>query len=336
MNYGLIVICDEDPEYADCLADYFRIKGCLASEIVVFTKQSPFVDFVEKNVVDILIIHEKYFQSMTNVPLIKNVFVLCENSTSDMYTNVNTLFKYTSAEELLRQVMANYVPTGTRACLSFHKYKKGKVLGVCSPLGRCGKTSLALSLGLKLSLKHSCLFISFDDASSLRIFSSDGESLGKSISDLIYYFFQSPDLLESKLMSGIRKIQSMDFIPPSEQSCIYSEVSVEDLAAFLSKLIDMGKYDYIIVDFGMLSFTFPLLKLCDHIFLAELENDSYSASRISAYLDFIHNHNQDNRIALHRVSIPHVTFSPDASQYLFNVTSGELGHFTASLLQSGI
>lgn len=336
MNYGLIVICDEDSDYANSLADYFRIKGCLASEIVVFTRMNYFADFVTKNAVDILIIHTDFFQSLDSIPLTRNIFVLCEDYTSDSATNTLPLYKYTSAEELLRQVMTNYEPAGTKTCLSFHKHKKGKIIGICSPLGRCGKTSLSLSLGLRLSLKASCLLISFDEASSLHIFSSDNTHSGNSLSDLLYYFFQSPDLLESKVISGTKKLQGLDYITPSIQSGIYSEVSGEDMAAFLSTLIDIGRYDYIIVDLGPLSFTFPLLMLCEHLILAQLDGDAYAELKVSAYLEFISSYAGVSHISPQRVTIPRTTFTPDVSQYLITVTSGEFAQFTASLLQADI
>lgn len=333
MNYGLIVICDEDADYANCLADYFRIKGCLASEIVVFTRLNPFTDFLTKNAVDILIVHTALYQSIHDIPLTKNIFVLCENSTCDEYTEALPLYKYTSAEELLRQVMSNYEPSGASACITFHKHVKGSILGICSPLGRCGKTSLALSLGLRLSLNYSCLFISFDEASSLHIFSSDTVPNGISLSDLLYYFFQSPELLESKVMSGIMKLQGMDIIPPSDQSGMYSEMSTDDLVSFLSTLSRMGKYDYIIVDFGPLSFSLPLLNLCDRLILTQLDEDAYARFKVDTYLDFIQGYDHTGHITPQRVTIPKVTFTPDVSQYLLSITSGEFAHLTASLLQ---
>lgn len=332
MNYGLIVIFDEDCEYANCLADYFRIKGCLASEIVVFTKQNPFMDFIDTNPVDILIVHEDYYNLVKDKPNFTNVFVLTENPASDLDTRTHYLYKYTSADELLRQVMTDYEPIGNRAGLTFHRHLKCRIIGVASPVGRCGKTSFALSLGLKLSSGHSCLFISFDFSSPADIILKNRDTGVRNLYDLLYYFIQSPDLLESRFLSAVKSVQGLDFIPPSEQYGLLSEISTEDMAAFLSKIAAMNKYDYIIIDFGYLSSVSPLLSLCDHIFLPELKDDLYCQHKLSVFHKFIKSQEHGEAIAFHSIFVPFVTFCPDVTEYLLTLTSGELGQFTSSIL----
>lgn len=341
LNYGLIVIFDVDSDYADCLADYFRTKGCLASEIVVFTKKEPFLDFVEKNPVDILIINQE-LQELINGISSNNIFLLCEDRTSvPDTTNTHSLYKYSSAEELLRQVMADYNPFGTGTCISFSGHRAGKLVGICSPLGRCGKTSFSLSLGLRLSLKNTCLFITFDEVSSIHMFPERRRSQEKNLADLLYYFLQSPDLMESRLLSTIKSVQNLDCISPSVQPGIYAEVTPDDWISFLSCLKASRRYDYIVLDFGTLQPVSHLLRLCDHIFIPELRDDSYSETKLSLFLEFLNSvhdgaasnkPDSSQKLPIHRISVPFVNFSPNGTEYLVSLTSGELGQFTASIL----
>ena len=94
----------------------------------------------------------------------------------------------------------------------------------------------------------------------------------------------------------------------------------------------MGKYQYIILDFGALSPVYPLLKLCDHLFFPELSGDFYSDRKMSVFLDSIQKAHGDNSLSFDRVTVPQINFSPKASEYIMSATSGELGHFTNALI----
>ena len=125
MNNGLIAICDEDSEYANNLAAYFRIKGSLASDIVVFTECDSFSQYAQNHSLDILIIQEDFLDSLTN-PSHSNLFILCENQTREGLDDPHKIYKYSSAEDILRIIMANYDTKTPASCLSFHKYKKAR------------------------------------------------------------------------------------------------------------------------------------------------------------------------------------------------------------------
>ena len=121
MKYGLIAICDEASDYANSLAAYFRIKGSLASEIIVFTEYDHFAHFENIQNIDILIMQEDFLDSLTN-PSHPNLFILCENQTRYDYEDAHKIYKYNSAEEILRIIMANYDISANTPFFTFHKY----------------------------------------------------------------------------------------------------------------------------------------------------------------------------------------------------------------------
>jgi len=331
LNYGIIVICDQDAEYANCLADYFRIKGCIASDIVVFTKYDAFLTFSKTNGIDILVIHEEIFSLMDKDYPFDNTFILQEDKKTGLSTCPISLYKYTSADEILRQVMANYIPSTNSGCLSFRSQTECSVIGICSPLGRCGKSSFSLSLGLNLALKGSCLLISFDQFSPLNTFFEGMDTTGKTIFDLLYFYLQSKNIPENRLLSAVSSIQGLDYIAPSWQSNIYSEVSMDELIGFLSELSALKKYRYIVLDFGNIPNISPLYNLCRHIFLASISDDLYAEKKISNFLnDNCNKHTSpENK---HCIFVPSVTFTPTPSEYIVSLTSGELGFFTKSVI----
>ena len=109
MNYGQIAIFDNDSDYANSLADYFRLKGCISSQIIVFTKIDSFKDYAQEHSFDILLINHEFLPDIStdtdSFP--QNFFILCEHRNLTKPDDTMYLFKYTSADDILRQVMTS-------------------------------------------------------------------------------------------------------------------------------------------------------------------------------------------------------------------------------------
>ena len=334
MNYGLIAIFDNDSEYANCLADYFRLKGCLSSEIIVFTKEDRFIDYTKEHAFDILLINEQFITDDGTILGYKipkhNVFTLCENRVIAEDDTSICLFKYTSAEELLREVMAGYKPMIPGVAIPFRDKHKSKIIGIYSPVNRCGKTSFALALAMNYSRTSSCLFISFDDYSSMELL-ADSDSPTKTIDDLLYYYTSSPDVFDNKLLSVIKKIQHLDFVFPSKQSCYIGEMNVSEQIQFLQDLLNAGQYDYVFLDIGAISPVYPILQLCEKVYLPYIADDTYSETKLSNFMDSIKYINADNQVSFQQIAPPVINYSNHGSDYLYSLTSGEMSHFIASL-----
>lgn len=332
LNNGLIAICDEDSDYANSLAAYFRLKGSLASEIVVFTEWDNFSRFSKEHNIDILIIQEDFTDSIAYLSY-NNLFILCNNSPREELEDSHKIYKYNSAEEILRIIMANYDTSQPTSLLSFHKYRKSKLIGIASPIGRCGKTSLSLSLALKLSQNHSCLFISFDECIPLRIFLPGKEPIRSSLADIIYYFLQSMDISDNRILSCFQTFQGMDYIPPSDQLGTYSELQSEELLNFILNISGLGKYDYIIVDWGTFSFDYSLLKICNTILLPTLDDDLYSVEKLKCFFETIKLQYKEETSFIKPIKLPHISFSQTSSEYTYLLTSGAMGNLVTSLIQ---
>ena len=304
----------------------------MASDIVVFTECDTFSQYAKDHFLDILIMQEDFLDSLSN-PSHNNLFILCENQTRDDLESPNKLYKYSSAEDILRIIMANYDTKAPATCLSFHKYKKSKLIGIASPLGRCGKTSLALSLGLKLSQNNSCLFISFDECSPLKTSLFRKQINNTSLADVIYFYLQSMDISDNRILSCFQTFQGMDYIPPSDQLGTYVELQSEELLQFILNLSGLGRYDYIIVDWSLFSFDYSLLKISDILLIPTIDDDTYSAEKILSFFDSLKSQYKDDLINTKKVTLPLTSFTSTSSEYTFSLTSLALGNFITSLTQ---
>ncbi len=357
MNHGLIAILDNDSDYANSLADYFRLKGGISSEIVVFTREDSFEEYAKNHSFDILLINQEFTNILNRncsdtinqfnrscsttttdkkmesnvLSQSHNIFTLCEHKTMREENTGICLFKYTSAEELLRQIMANYKPVISGVTIPFVDKQKSKIIGVYSPVNRCGKTSFTLALAMQFSLNKSCIFLSFDCFSSLDNIAYNDCTNSKTIDDLLYYFAQSNDNFDSKLLSTVKRIQHLDFIPPSYQSCVIDEMSSSERILFLQKLIDTNRYEYIFIDIGNVSPVYPILQLCQKIYIPTLENDAYSEQKVNQFITALTKMCSDNSISLEKISVPVTNYNSNSLEYICTLASGEIAQYVSSL-----
>ena len=333
MNYGQIAIFDNNSDYANCLADYFRLKGCISSQIVVFTKLDSFKEYSKRQVFDILLINNEFISDIDikadSHP--QNLFILCEQRITSQNDDNMYLFKYCSAEDILRQVMTGYKPSFSGFNITFCDNHKCNIIGIYSPVSRCGKTSFSLALALHFSMCNSCVFMSFDNFSTLGNFVSNEPGNEKTIDDLLYYFTGSPDILASKLLSVVKRILQLDVIPSSKQYCAITDMTTDEQVQFINSIAETGKYDYIFIDMGSISPVHPILQICNTIYITAPQNDQYSDEKINMFMASLDNLNAEGRLPIKRVTPPVVHFNRHGSEYLYSLTSDEMKQFIISL-----
>lgn len=81
------------------------------------------------------------------------------------------MYKYQSGDCILQEVMACYCIAPPQPGLALMG-KSGLVMGVYSPVGRCGKTSFALALAHMLGKSQAVLFISLEEYSGFQSWSA--------------------------------------------------------------------------------------------------------------------------------------------------------------------
>ena len=73
------------------------------------------------------------------------------------------IYKFQSGDDIIREVMAVYseIP-GIRPNTAGSVDQSRRIIGVYSPVGRCGKTCLALAIGQILAKEEKVLFVTLD------------------------------------------------------------------------------------------------------------------------------------------------------------------------------
>ena len=132
------------------------------------------------------------------------------------------------------------------------------LIGIYSPVARCGKTAFALAASQLLSEKNPTLFISFESCSGLSYFLSNNTAY--TIGDLFYLLRHKKENPFAFLASLIQKNGPLHYLPPV---CIPQDIwnltSADCEALFSLFAMEENPYQTLVLDFGPnLSAVFPI------------------------------------------------------------------------------
>ena len=202
------------------------------------------------------------------------------------FTAVENLIDYGKPSDVLREVMEYYGTEKKTASDTFPVLKKDtEILGVYSPLGRCLKTSFALTLGQILAKNKAVLYLNLEE------FSGFEELLGKgfahTLSDLLYYVRQDNQNLLHKMNSMVQTINNLDYIPPVQMPADIRGITWQDWERLLQMIMHDSSYEVVVLDIGCgIDENFQLLDLCKRIYMPVLA-DTVSQCKIAQFENLV-------------------------------------------------
>ncbi len=308
MRDGIVAIYDSDIDYLHHLSEYLRLRDDFPYDIIVFSDLDAFNKYSLK-AIDILI--TSFIPDFIKDKDIGDIFYLTVDD-SDTCEDYICLSKYQPADILLRKIMeqagsysGRTTPVSNEQC---------RIIGVYSPVNRCGKTSLSISIGTKLSETEPTLLISFDTFSILKEFIND--TTFRDISDLLFYYKEDIDCLKNKLLSLTYKFYELSFICPPLTPARIKTTDITTWCNLIKAIAESGLYKNIVFD---ISDSFPsseeFFKLCDTIYMPQL-TDYVSMKKVESFFEYLSHTTNLDKSLFKRINIPQITILQDKSDYL--------------------
>ncbi|MBC7958597.1 MAG: hypothetical protein H7X94_01910, partial [Vallitaleaceae bacterium] len=207
-----ITIGDTDLHYLQKLSDYFMSVKTHHFSVKTFSDLSNLSNHLNTESTDILLITEKLYKQLHNIPPM--TLLLRENGVGSNIKEHLSIPKYQSGSKIVEQMIHYYTLQSTSEVQFAPNRKKTALIGIYSPSGGSGKTTLSLMLAKALAAKgKNTLFISLEEIASYKhVLSATDET---SLSDLLYYAHKRSDNLMMKL-EGIQRLDKesgLKFIP---------------------------------------------------------------------------------------------------------------------------
>ena len=282
-----VVILHPDAALGKRLAAFWSQQKSLALPVRAFSERAAYERFLASSAVEILLFSEHFAAEIQG--LVGNSFavLLSEDGfvgeSARNAVSVPALFLYRPADALARSIMALYAEARGNSLVAVSR-GECEILGIYSPVHRCGKTTLALSLGLARAARGKTLLLSLEEYAG--VYGRIAAESSNSLSELLLAHCTGR-YRWSELQSRLSSFGALKLLPPVRSAEDLSLLPPEELAALVQRIADESAYRNLILDFGSFGRrALELLEICDRVFMPVL-GDPLSALKLASFREYL-------------------------------------------------
>ena len=236
----IMTIYDEDQLYCKRLGFYLRENTKLPFQIYPLTTPDALLQFQKKKEADLLLLSEKNAKTLPFSPKSKKTFLLTEENDCAKSKGESSIYKYQSADRIMREILLKY---GELSLLEGSGQGRAELFLVYSPLGRSGKTTLALSIAQILAKSRKTLFLSLSETAGAEKQCREKECLTEAL-----YHFKENTLTPMVLNAITYERNEFSTILPARSPDDLQSLSSRELALFLDKLTEYCGASAVVID----------------------------------------------------------------------------------------
>ena len=289
MKKSELLLCHEDEAYALRLSQYLRGE---AWQVQIFTRPEPLREKLEEMEETgharpaLLLITPALLLEMARFPSFCEP-VLLSNEKEEGAEGLPVIYQYQKAADIARQLekIAGEGGYGNMRAPreGSQAMREAEVIGVYSPVGRSGKTILALSMGQIAAEKRKTLYLNLEDYHGFARLAGRGG--GMDLSDLIYRMRQNGGSIAPDLGGALRSFGKLDYIQPAASACDIRDVRIGEWKELVKQIALEGGYEVIILDMGtQIEEVKELLALCRIIYVPTVD-DPWAAAKLAQMLE---------------------------------------------------
>lgn len=268
-----IALYDSDG-YMVSLVNYLCRKKQEIVETRLFTNRSMLKDYVMEGQVDVLLAQEEEEDWVMGLgSFVPKIILLIEGSMLREHTDYIPVFRYQSAEEVVREVM-EAVAEDDRIIYNsaFTVHRQGEVICGFSPFGGAGLSTFLTGMARESAGSCQTLYVSLEQFCGIKNAFSDKRGQAREqlrgMSEVIYYLQQRKEKLAIKLESIICEWEQLHCILAVENYHDLQQMTRADMERLLQILFDELYYEKVIFDIGYLGeATEYLLEQCERIYM---------------------------------------------------------------------
>lgn len=215
-----------------------------------------------------------------------------------------------------------------------------RVIGIYSPVNRCGKTSLAVLFSEILARRGNSLMICMDHHNGIL---ADEEL---NIAELIYYLSREQQLVSrgehfydfSQYDRFVKKWEQISYIAASPLVENMMQIPTEPFCELIHLLQKTNKYQYIVLDLSEgIESLYKVLNQCDVIFMPVL-NDCISKSKIQQFeqqMSIVTERDvwESLKCRIYKIQLPETIEADDVENYYRELIWSDLGNFAGQILE---
>lgn len=263
----VVAVCDEDVEYSKAFVSYMLKKKMTGFDYVGFSKPDQILEFSNNNQIAFLIISRTLFNEKLERLNCPTLFLSEENSNLIK----NSVYKYQNINIILKKISTDFDLELIKTKQKESILSVTKLIGVFSPIARCGKSLFSITMAGILANTQNILYINMESICGFDwAYAKENEA---DISDLIYELRQNR-LDKNFLEQSIKSNSLFDYIPVAECADDLKQISYQDFIKLLDMILSLGKYKAIVIEFTELFDEYiSFIGNIDKVYMPVLDDD---------------------------------------------------------------
>ncbi len=326
---NIFAICDLEEAYVVHLADYLNQKSDLPFRVMAFTKLESLMEYARGHEIEILLISTEAMTQEVRELNVHRTIILSDGETPDLDGEGLFIDKYQDSDTIARLVCSY---AGQASAQMKESLGDCRLIGVYSPVSRCGKTLFSLALASVCAQDNHCVYLNLESCSGFEGLLRT--SWREDLADLIYAARTERESFQARLESILINYGNLGICPPSFFPEDLRDISVTEWMQFFASLSQSLSCRMIILDIGSQIKEIPeLLKMCSMTFMPILP-DPVSRAKISQFdknLEALSM--EDLKRNMIRLYLPSVSIHNLGASLLDDLLYGSMGQFVRRLLE---
>lgn len=325
----IFAICDLEEAYVVHLADYLNQKSDLPFRVMAFTNLNSLIEYAGGHEIEILLISTDAMNDEVRSLNVRRIIILSDGETPSLESDDPFIDKYQDSDTIARLVCSY---AGQVFAQMKDSLGSCRLIGVYSPIARCGKTLFSLTLAQALAQSQKALYLNMESCSGLEGMLQ--ASWREDLADLMYAARSERENLHVRLEGIVKSFGTLDVCPPSFFPEDLRDTGTAEWMDFFASLVTAGGYQTIILDIGDQIKDIPdLLKMCSTVFLPVLP-DPVSRSKVSQFEKNLEALSmEDLKHGMIRLYLPSVTVRSLGASLLDDLMYGTMGQFVRQLIE---
>lgn len=323
----LLVLCDEEEEYARLLTDFLQKQRDLPWRIHTYTGIDDLMRSEKEPVMLLAVSESAYSEALQALQPLRTVIL--NESGVIRWKEVPCVDKYQAAGEVLKYLLQIYMEVADTGLPRLRQGCRTKFIGNYSPVHRSMQTSFALTMSQMLAREHATLYLNFEHYAGIGELLPDLQTLD--LADLLYFLNAEQEKFRLRLQTMLRHVGNLDYIPPMKSGQNLLTVQTAEWLGLLQKIEELGEYEYVILDLSeSMQGLFEILRLCRRVYTLTRE-DRIAKAKLLQYEQLLSLYGYGDVLEKTRQpSLPQIRRLPEELEQL---TRGELAALAEGLIR---
>jgi len=306
-----LIICDSDEFYLKSITEYLLVQSN-EFNVFGFSTLTDLCEHLNRNAgsVDILLVAAEFKEVLNRTDQIPVKAMLSDDS-HPSNSEVTYINKFQRANKFIESILVMYAEKTGDNKIVVHDNKKvkqsnlkarksgmsTKLVGIYSPVGGCGKTTLSLSLTIALAKSSYALYVKWEK------FDSSPNLFATTQSKCMSNIFLALRSKQTDIGAEIAQCVSVDtesnvhYIGAPKSIMEYNELSATDIHNIFDQIKSLGEYEIVLIDMdsGFCSQKLAVLEICDCIIMP-FSQTQMSLAKTAALASEFSEHNDLQRI----------------------------------------